>query len=274
MIGAALSDNKINDILYISLYQSAANLDGVALLTENASDFCSVLQFCFSMAHSFGVPVFRNPELLKQSMTHRSYVNENASGQAQNERLEFLGDAILNFLSGEFLFKRYPDKTEGELTPLRSALVDEKQLAEFARLLELGAGLRLGRGAEKDGGRYNANLLSSAFEALVGAYFLDVDSEIAPVRQFVEPLFASVVEDLAIAAPQVNYKSRFQQWALTQHGENPQYILIQQVGPDHAKQFTVIVQVADQRYGEGIGKRIQDAEKMAAKAALEKLGLI
>ncbi|MCU0524980.1 MAG: ribonuclease III [Elainella sp. Prado103] len=226
------------------------------------------------MDHPFGIPSFHNLDLLQQAMTHRSYVNENASGGGQNERLEFLGDAILNFLSGEFLFKRYPDKPEGELTPLRSALVDEKQLAEFARWLDLGTGLRLGKGAEKEGGRHNANLLSSAFEAVVGAYFLDAHSEIEPVRQFVEPLFAAVVEHLAVSAPQINYKSRLQQWALAEQGENPQYVLINQSGPDHAKQFTVIVQVTGQQYGEGMGKRIQDAEKMAAKAALEKLKLI
>lgn len=222
----------------------------------------------------FDLPIFRNHALFQQAMTHRSYANENPNNTAHNERLEFLGDAVLNFLSGEFLYKRYPNKSEGELTPLRSALVDEKQLAQFANVLELSQWLRLGRGAEAEGGRRNANLLSSAFEAMIGAYFLDANSSIDAVRVYLEPLFASVVETLAIAAPNVNYKSRFQAWALAQIGENPQYIIISHSGPDHAKEFIAEVRVAGTKYGEGWGRRKQDAEKAAAQAALQRLGII
>jgi ribonuclease III len=227
-----------------------------------------------AMGQQFNLPIFRDPLLLQQALTHRSYINENPFVKDHNERLEFLGDAVLNFLSGEFLYQRYPDQPEGELTPLRSALVDEKQLAQFAEALQLGACLRLGKGAIKEGGRHNANLLSSALEALVGAYFLDSGSDVAPVRQFVEPLFVSVVEQLAISASQINYKSRFQEWALAQMGQNPQYVIIGQSGPDHAKQFAAEVRVADRSYGRGFGRRKQDAEKAAAQAALEQLGLI
>lgn len=207
-------------------------------------------------------------------MTHRSYVNEHPEIQQHNERLEFLGDAILNFLSGEFLYKRYIHKPEGELTPLRSALVDEKQLAQFARLLKLEQWLKLGKGAEREGGRQNANLLSSAFEALIGAYFLDVESDIDAVRAYVEPLFVAVIDNLAIHTPQINYKSRFQEWALAQFGENPQYTTVRESGPDHAKAFEVAVSVTGKKYGEGTGRSKQNAEKAAAKNALEILGII
>ncbi|GAB4377634.1 MAG: ribonuclease III [Elainellaceae cyanobacterium] len=222
----------------------------------------------------FQVPPFRNLSLQQQALTHRSYVNEHPEVATHNERLEFLGDAVLNFLSGEFLYKRYPQKPEGELTPLRSALVDEKQLAKFALALGLETQLKLGKGAEREGGRENANLLSSAFEAIIGAYFLDADSDIAIVRAYVEPLFTSVVDALAIAAPTINFKSRFQAWALAHLGTNPSYIITHQAGPDHAREFTAEVRVNSQKYGEGKGRRKQDAEKEAARNALRNLGVL
>lgn len=226
------------------------------------------------MGNKFDLPVFRNKAFFLQAMTHRSYVNEFPNIKVDNERLEFLGDAVLNFLSGEFLYKRYPQKPEGELTPLRSALVDEKQLAQFAQKLELNRQMRLGKGAELEGGRQNANLLSSAFEAMIGAYFLDADSNVDVVRSYVEPLFVDVIDTLAIAAPSINFKSRFQAWALAQVGKNPQYLIVEQSGPDHAREFTAEVYVADEKYGVGTGRRKQDAEKNAARAALQSLGLI
>lgn len=222
------------------------------------------------------LPRFKDSLLLQQALTHSSYINEYPNAGEDNERLEFLGDAVLNFLSGEFLYKRFPQKPEGVLTPLRAALVDEKQLARFA--VEIGlsqAGLmRLSRGAEKDGGRENPNLLSSAFEAVIGAYFLDTESNLDAVRQYVFPLFESVVEQLAIAVPRINFKSRFQEWALANCGENPKYLIIHQAGPDHAKEFTAEVYVAGIKYGEGSGRRKQDAEKCAAEDAIGRLGLI
>ncbi|MBE9179885.1 ribonuclease III [Oculatella sp. LEGE 06141] len=224
---------------------------------------------------TFNLPTFRNSSLLHQALTHRSYVNEHVQTREHNERLEFLGDAVLNFLSGEFLYKRYPHKPEGELTPLRSALVDETQLAKFAIALNLDQPnvMHLGRGADLEGGRTNANLLSSTFEAIVGAYFLDTGSSIEAVREFVTPLFESVMPDLAISAPSVNVKSRLQEWALKQTQENPKYIIVHQTGPDHAKEFTAEVWISGKKYGKGNGRRKQDAEKAAAANALKKLGL-
>jgi ribonuclease-3 len=221
------------------------------------------------------LPLFRDRTLLQQALTHRSYINEHPEAGEHNERLEFLGDAVLNFLSGEFLYKRYPDKPEGEMTPLRSVLVDEKQLAKFAIALGIhkpGA-LRLGRGAELEGGRQNPNLLSSTFEAIIGAYFLDTDSDMSAVRIYVTPLFEAVVDSLLVAAPSVNFKSRLQEWALAKVGENPRYFIIDQSGPDHAREFTAEVRIAGEKYGQGKGRRKQDAEKNAAEDALKNLGL-
>jgi ribonuclease III len=225
----------------------------------------------------FKLPAFRNPALLQQALTHRSFVNEHPGTGEHNERLEFLGDAVLNFLSGEFLYERYPAKPEGELTPLRSTLVDEQQFAKFAIALGLDQPdvMRLGRGAALEGGRTNPNLLSSTFEAVIGAYFLDADSDVEAVRAYVEPLFRSVVDHLAIAAPQINFKSRLQEWALANVSgkPKPEYVVTNQFGADHAKTFTVQVQIGGQVCGEGSGHRKQDAEKSAAEDALRKLGI-
>jgi ribonuclease III len=214
------------------------------------------------------LPQFIHPTLLECALTHRSYLNEHPEVTEHNERLEFLGDAVLNFLSGEFLYKRYPDQPEGGLTPLRSALVDEAQFTQFAVRLNLGAQLRLSRGAELEGGRKNPNLISSAFEALIGAYFLDTDSDIEAVRHYVWPFFEAVADSLVISAPTVNYKSRFQEWALANVGEVPKYITVKQSGPDHAREFIVEVRLQDQCYGSGQGRSKQNAEKEAARNAL------
>jgi ribonuclease-3 len=226
------------------------------------------------MYNQFNLPKFRDATLFQQAMTHRSYFNEHPEVKLHNERLEFLGDAVLNFLCGEFLYRQYPDKPEGELTSLRSALVDEQQLAQFALWLDLGQWLKLGKGAEKEGGRYNANLLSSAFEAMIGAYFLDTHSDVDCVRVYVEPLFIATFEYMSPAFATLNFKSRLQEWALSAWQQTPAYLIVEQSGPNHAREFTAEVQVAGRIYGQGKGRRKQDAEKCAARAALQALGLI
>jgi ribonuclease III len=213
------------------------------------------------------LPQFRRADLRQQALTHKSYANERGTA-IHNERLEFLGDAILNFLSGEFLFQRYGDRPEGELTQLRANLVNEAQLAGFARGLNLGEMVLLGRGAERDRARDNPNILSSTLESLIGAYYLDGDQRIEPVRDFVWGLFEAVIEDLASRLTVSNPKSEFQHWALTHHGTPPKYELIGATGPDHQKQFTVAVYVLGARYGQGSGQSKQLAEKDAARAAL------
>lgn len=217
------------------------------------------------------IPRFNQAALLAQALTHRSYINEHPEAGEHNERLEFLGDAVLNFLSGEFLYQRYPEKSEGELTALRSLLVDETQLAKFAHNLGLGQKLRLGQGAKRQGGRNNPNLTSCAFEAVVGAYFLDQGSQIDAIRPWVVDQFEAVVEQLAASMKQLNPKSLLQEQALLRFQELPQYRITHESGPDHDKCFRAEVWVKQQRLGMGQGKRKQEAEKAAAQAGLDKL---
>ncbi|NEQ75235.1 MAG: ribonuclease III, partial [Okeania sp. SIO2C9] len=205
------------------------------------------------------------------------------SGEEDNESLEFLGDAVLGFLVGELLYRRYKEEYDlkpKELTRLRSLLVDEKQLAKFATQLEIGELMRLGRGAEKDGGRQNPALLSDTFEAIIGAFFLD--STLTKVRPFVKKLFQPVADEIIFPDSEsdvqtndlVDTKGKFQQWALAKFGENPKYESNNGEGPDHAKIFTAEVRVKGKLYGVGKGHRKQEAEKRAAEKALRKVGLI
>lgn len=219
---------------------------------------------------TFHLPDFSNTNLWQLAITHKSYAKEHEC--EDNERLEFLGDAILTFLSGEYLYQRYPDRPEGELTPLRAALVDENQLSHFASQLHLEKYLRLSRGAENSDSRNSKRVLCSTFEALIGAYFLDSDQDMDVLRAYVTPMFDSVSDNVSETAIHVNYKSRFQTWALEQLGEVPSYEIIAATGPDHAKEFTAEVRVKSLLYGRGKGRRKQDAEKKAAKAALKKVG--
>lgn len=218
------------------------------------------------------LPCFSDSSLLRRALTHRSYFNEHPEEGEDNERLEFLGDALLGFLVGELIYGRYPKLSEGQLTSLRSELVREKQLVKFATELGIGKQLRLGKGTIQDGGRQNPSLLSDAFEAIIGAYFLD--SGIDKVREFVEPLFIPVADDIVFAQSALNSKSMLQEWALTKYGENPQYFLIKESGPDHAKVYTTEVRLKGKVYGSGMGRSKQSAEKSAAQNALKKVGLL
>ncbi|BAY11741.1 ribonuclease III [Calothrix sp. NIES-2098] len=216
--------------------------------------------------------IFRDATLLKQALTHRSYVHENPGEGEHNERLEFLGDAVLNFLSGEYLYNRHPHKGEDELTRRRSALVDEKQLAKFAIEVGLDFRMRLGKGAIRDGGYQNPNLLSSTFEAVIGAYYLDNNSNIEAVRAIVEPLFDSVPEQIVVSRSNVDSKNRFQEWVQRNINPTPpKYVTVQVGGSSHAPEFIAKVFVGDQEYGEGKGRNKKEAEKAAAEDALAKL---
>lgn len=215
------------------------------------------------------LPNFQNAALLEQAMTHRSYAHEQETVQLDNERLEFLGDAVLTYIAAAILYEAYPDRPEGELTAMRAALVDEAQLAAFAKQVGIPAQLRLGRSAEQAAGRQNPNLLSSAFEAAIGAYLIDTHYNTAAVRQYVEPLFQAQLPTVAILAKQRNVKSRFQEWALATHGENPHYQIVHESGPPHDRWFTAIVTVKGQEFGRGEGRRKQDAEKAAAAIAID-----
>ncbi|MBF2064320.1 MAG: ribonuclease III [Calothrix sp. C42_A2020_038] len=215
---------------------------------------------------------FRDEKLLRQALTHRSYVHENPGAGEHNERLEFLGDALLNFLSGQYLFLRHPEKSEDELTRRRSALVDEKQLAKFAVEVGLDFRMRLGKGAIREGGYQNENLLSSTFEAVIGAYYLDNDRDPNAIKKIVEPLFDSVPENVVVSRSNIDSKNRFQEWVqrnLTQ--TPPKYDTIPDGGVPHAPEFLAKVLVEGKVYGKGRGKNKKEAEKAAAEDALKRV---
>ncbi len=229
------------------------------------------------------LPSFKNQALFLLALTHRSYTNENNSLKSDNERLEFLGDAVLGFVIAEMLYSKYPSINEAQLTHLRSRLVDEKQLGKLGKELGLGALMHLGKGAAKDGGRDNPSLLNDTFEATLGAYFLDAGFE--PVREYILEIFQPLAETLVnnsetleladgqnITQPQATFidsKNRFQQWAFANCQTKPQYKIIAESGPDHAKQFTAQVLVSGKVYGEGTDSRKQEAEKRAAEMAIK-----
>lgn len=224
---------------------------------------------------------FSNEKLLRQALTHRSYVNENPElGEENNERLEFLGDALLTFLSGEYLYhhRDHPKMAEDQMTRRRSALVDEKQLARFAIEIGLDFKMRLGKGAIREGGITNPNLLSSTFEAVIGAYYLDNNSNIEAVRPHVKELFDSVPESIVVSRSDVDSKGRFQQLVLANIDPTPpKYVTVQAGGLAHAPEFTAKVFVGEKEWGEGKGRSKKDAEKAAAEAALinaKKRGLV
>jgi len=218
------------------------------------------------------LPQFNNEKLLRQALTHRSYVNENPTFREEdNERLEFLGDALLTFLSGEYLYQRHPEMGEDQLTRRRSALVDEKQLARFATEIGLDLKMRLGKGAYREGGITNPNLLSSTFEAFIGAYYLDTQ-DMDKVRQFVQQMFDSVPENVVETRSTVDSKNRFQEWVQASGDTTPpKYVTVQAGGTPHKPEFLAKVYVAEKLYGEGKGKSKKDAEKNAAEDALAKL---
>lgn len=224
------------------------------------------------------LPPLRDCSLLDLALTHRSYTNEHPEAKENNERLEFLGDAVLGFLIGEMLYKLYPQIDEAQLTHLRSRLVDEKQLGRLGAELGLGKLMHLGKGAEKEGGRANPSLLNDTFEAVIGAYFLDAG--IDAVRSYIVPIFmplaAAQIGDSLVNQSEATFidsKNRFQQWALSHYREPPQYQIIDESGPDHAKKFTAQVSVKGVVYGTGCDRRKQEAEKRAAESALKKIDL-
>jgi len=188
-----------------------------------------------------------------------------------NERLEFLGDAVLDFLVGAWLYNHFPEMAEGELTRMRSALVRTEQLAEFARDINLGAAMRLGRGEQEGGGRERTALLCGTFEALVGAIFLNAG--IGAVQSFIEPHLRSAAGEIVSTHRDRDPKSLFQEWIQAQGLGPPIYRIISTSGPEHEKMFEVEVIVNGASYGVGQGFSKQAAAKAAAHYALVRLGV-
>lgn len=214
---------------------------------------------------------FRHKELLQEALTHRSYINENPSWPVgQNERLEFLGDAVLELAVTEFLFKRFPEKPEGELTSLRAAMVNTTMLARRAAEIGLNEAMFLSRGEAKDTGRARQYLLANAFEAFVGALYLDQGYEAA--KQFLEHALFPQLDDVLTHRLWQDAKSLFQEEAQERAGITPSYQLLREWGPDHAKHFVVGVFLNDEKIAEGEGASKQEAETKAAANALAAKG--
>lgn len=210
--------------------------------------------------------------LLSRALTHRSYLNEHPEALEDNERLEFLGDAVLDFVVGAWLYHLYPEMPEGDLTRMRSALVHTEQLANFARKLDLGRAMRLGRGEMQAGGRERAALLCDTFEAVIGALYLDAGLE--AVQKFLFPLLESAAEDILLHHKTEDPKSSLQEWAQGHGLSTPQYVTRATSGPDHSKTFEVDVMIDGVVYGSGSGSSKQHATKAAALDALRRLGLV
>jgi ribonuclease-3 len=210
--------------------------------------------------------------LLSRALTHRSFLNEHPEAIEDNERLEFLGDAVLDFIVGAWLYNRYPEMPEGDLTRMRSALVHTQQLADFACKINLGNAMRLGRGEVQGGGRQRPALLCDTFEALIGAIYLD--QGISAVQEFISTLLEEASEDILINHKNEDPKSSFQEWAQAQGYSTPQYITRNASGPDHSRTFEVDVIVDGVVYGSGSGSSKQAATKEAAHDALIRLGLV
>lgn len=213
---------------------------------------------------------FDDHDLLVRALTHPSYVNEHPDDEVgDNQRLEFLGDAVLDFVAGAWVYRQFPEFDEGPMTRLRASLVRTETLAQFARLVGIGTVLRLGHGEEDAGGRDRPANLCDAFEAVVGALYLD--GGLAAVESFVEPLIGPVAETTLATESDLDAKSRFQEWSQAEVGITPRYRIVGEMGPDHAKTFVAEVLLGREVAGRGQGHSKQAAEQAAAQAAWELL---
>ena len=214
---------------------------------------------------------FRQPELLRAALTHTSYVNENEGAEAlnDNERLEFLGDAVLDLIAAELLFRKYPHIDEGELTQLRSALVKTEALARFAAQCRLGEFLRLGKGEEQTGGRQRSSTLCRAFEAVIAAIYLDQGMAVA--SDFLAPLLLDMLAEVLDKRLHLDARSELQERLLADSEATPDYRVTGERGPEHAKQFSVEARLGDVTLGAGVGSSKRSAAQAAARDALQKM---
>lgn len=216
------------------------------------------------------LPTFKNSALLTRALTHRSYLNEHPEVEPEdNERLEFLGDAVLDFVVANWLFRQYPDFNEGRLTSIRAAVVRAEKLSELANQIGLGDHLRLGKGELGSGGRARQTLLADAFEAVLGALYLD--QGMRAVQRWLAPLIRDEVETIVAAQGDRDAKSALQEWSQALHRITPHYRTVDEAGPDHAKQFTVAAFIGNEEVGRGKGPSKQIAAQAAAADALQQL---
>jgi ribonuclease III len=222
-----------------------------------------------ALEHAIGV-AFEDKHLLTQALAHRSYLYEHPNDELEsNERLEFLGDAVLTYVSGVYLYRHFPGLQEGEMTSLRAAAVRAETLAKFALEIDLGNHLLLGRGEEKSGGRSRPLLLSQAFEALTGALLLDqgLDAVTNFLHRFLVPEFDLIMAE----GRQENYKSLLQELTQKRVQSTPIYRTIRMQGPSHSRTFEVEVLVNDEPLGQGHGRSKREAEQAAAMVAFQAL---
>jgi ribonuclease-3 len=218
------------------------------------------------------LPNFRDTSLFERAMTHRSYLNEHPEMTFEdNQRLEFLGDAVLDFIVGAWLYNRFPELREGRLTSLRAALVNTDTLAQFALSMQLDEYLRLGKGESEAGGRGRTSMLADAFEALLGALYLD--QGLAAVQAYVEQMLPEEIDRILADERDRDAKSILQEWSQAERGITPRYYTIDERGPDHAKIFNVEVRIGNKVMGRGEGRSKQAAAQAAAAEALKKLNL-
>ena len=224
-----------------------------------------------SLAKKLGVK-FNNLDILKQSVTHRSYLNEHRSYKLpHNERLEFLGDAVLELVVTEYLYKNYPNP-EGEMTNWRAALVNGEMLAKISKRLGVEEYLLMSRGEAKDKGRARQYLLANAFEAIVGAIYLDQKDGYGKCQEFIMKNVISELPEIIEKKLYMDPKSRFQEEAQDKNGITPVYRVVSESGPDHDKKFVVGVYLDDEKIAEGEGQSKQEAQREAAEKALEEKG--
>lgn len=215
---------------------------------------------------------FKDQKLLKQAFVHRSYLNENKEFASSNERIEFLGDAVLSFLTSHFLFTKYPHYPEGILTNIRSSLVKTMSLASVAQSLGFGQLLFLSKGEEEGGGRQNTSLLADTFEAFLGALFLD--QGVGMAKQFLQTQLFPKAADIVTKKSYIDFKSLLQEIVQEQSRISPTYRVKKTQGPDHSKTFWIEAVVGERVIGSGVGKSKQEAEQQAASAALVGMGKI
>lgn len=215
------------------------------------------------------IPKFNDKKLNEKVFVHRSYLNETDENLESNERLEFLGDSILSFVVSSFIFEKYPNFKEGELTNLRSVLTNTETLAIVSGKLGLGDYLKLSKGEEGTGGRMNKTLLANTLEALIGGIF--IDQGLPKAKEFIEQTIIAEIDEIVKSQGLKDPKSALQEKTQEVHKVSPVYKIIKEEGPDHSKIYTVGVFLQTKLLAEGIGKSKQEAEKEAARNALEVL---